>query len=59
MKDEGNKRFKNAYYYQASKIYNSAYYRYSYGDVFGNDSKKLNDNLEITNPELLKDLLDL
>lgn len=58
-KNAATEYFKQGKYYKSSKLFNNIYYRYSYGDVFGNTSKIKEDDLKNKNPQLYNELLNI
>lgn len=59
MKSNGNIAFKSGNFYQAAKIYNNTYYRFTSGDVFGNSSQIATDNLKVNDSPIFQQLIDV
>lgn len=56
-KEEATKAFKNNSFFKASKLFNNVYFRFIYGDVFGNLMKIQNDDLKNKDKAVYEELM--
>jgi hypothetical protein len=58
-KEQATLAFKQNRFFKALKIFHNVYFRFHYGDVFGNSSKIKTDNLKENSPDLYNEILNI